>query len=177
MRLMTPGQALRLISIQRVLIRHGLDEIIFATHLFRPIRFLFYVLPWNWFRRARGTRGERMRQALEDLGPIYVKFGQMLSTRRDLLPEDMADQFSQLQDHVPPFPGDQAREIVEAALGSKLENHFRDFDESPLASASIAQVHAATRLDGRRVIVKVVRPGIHKTISRDLGLIWILACR
>lgn len=175
MKLVTPGQALRLLSIQRVLIRHGLDEIVFATHLFRPIRFLFYILPWNWFRRQRGTRAERMRLALEDLGPIYVKFGQLLSTRGDLLPVDMAAEFSRLQDHVPPFPGAQARTMIEDALGGKLEDYFTEFDETPLASASIAQVHAAVRHDGRRVIVKVVRPGIGKTIRRDLGLIWILA--
>ena len=175
MRLMTPGQALRLFAIQKVLIRHGLDEIILATHLFRPLRFVLYLLPWNWFRRWRGTRAERVRQALEELGPIYVKFGQLLSTRRDLLPEDMATELSQLQDHVPPFSGTQARTIVENALGGQLEDHFSDFDEIPLASASIAQVHAATRTDGQRVIVKVVRPGIGKTIRRDLGLIWILA--
>ncbi len=175
MRLVTPGQALRLFAIQKVLIRHGLDEIILATHLFRPIRFLFYLLPWNWFGRRRGTRGERIRQALEDLGPIYVKFGQLLSTRRDLLPEEMVAELSQLQDHVPPFPGAQARALVETALGGRLVDHFSDFDEEPLASASIAQVHAATRIDGQRVIVKVVRPGIGKTIRRDLGLIWILA--
>lgn len=175
MRLVTPGQALRLIAIQRVLIRHGLDEIIFATHLFRPIRFLFFLLPWNWFRRLKGSRGERMRQALEDLGPIYVKFGQLLSTRRDVLPEEMAEEFSRLQDHVPPFPGEQARAIIEASLGGRLEDHFREFEDTPLASASIAQVHAAVRHDGQRVIVKVVRPGIGKVIRRDLGLIWILA--
>lgn len=174
-RFVTPGQALRLLSIQRVLIRHGLDEVVFATHLFRPIRFLFYLLPWNWLRRPQGTRAERMRRALEELGPIYVKLGQLLSTRGDLLPEDMAAEFSRLQDHVPPFPGEQARTIVEHALAGPLDDHFSEFDEIPLASASIAQVHAAVRHDGRRVIVKVVRPGIAKTIRRDLGLIWVLA--
>ncbi|MCS3903933.1 ubiquinone biosynthesis protein [Methylohalomonas lacus] len=175
LRFITPGQALRLLSIQRVLIRHGLDEIVFATHLFRPVRFLFYLLPWNWFRRSQASRAERMRMALEDLGPIYVKFGQLLSTRGDLLPQDMAAEFSRLQDHVPPFPGDQARAIIEQALGGRLEDHFHEFDDTPLASASIAQVHAAVCHDGRRVIVKVVRPGIGRTIRRDLGLIWILA--
>lgn len=175
MRLVTPGQALRLLSIQAVLIRHGLDELVFAMHLFRPFRFLFYLLPWNWVRRAHGSRAERMRQTLEELGPIYVKFGQLLSTRRDLLPVDVAQEFSRLQDHVPPFSGVRARMIVKTTLGGRLEDHFSDFDETPLASASIAQVHAATRLDGRRVIVKVVRPGIGKTIRRDLGLIRTLA--
>lgn len=173
--MITPGQALRLLTIQRVLIKHGLDEIVFATHLFRPIRFLFYLLPWNWFRRVRGNRAERLRQVLEDLGPIYVKFGQLLSTRRDVLPPDIADEFSKLQDHVPPFPGSQARRIIERSLGRKLTEVFLNFEETPLASASIAQVHDAVRLDGRRVIVKVVRPDIEKTIRRDLSLIRTLA--
>lgn len=170
-----PGQALRLLAIQRVLIRHGLDEIILATHLFRPVRFLFYLLPWNWLRRARGSRAERLRRVLEDLGPIHVKFGQLLSTRRDLLPLDIADEFAKLQDRVPPFPGEIARRIVEQAFGHDLREIFLEFDEQPLASASIAQVHAATRLDGRKVIVKVVRPGIEKVIRRDLGLLRALA--
>ncbi|MEX2515856.1 MAG: ubiquinone biosynthesis regulatory protein kinase UbiB [Gammaproteobacteria bacterium] len=173
--LFTPGQAFRLLAIQRVLIRHGLDEIVFATHLFRPVRFLLYLLPWNWFRRPRGSRAKRLRNVLEELGPIYVKFGQLLSTRRDLLPEDIAEEFSQLQDHVTPFPGIQARQIIETTLGHPLTDVFSEFDETPLASASIAQVHTATRLDGRKVVIKVVRPGINKTMRSDLSLIRTLA--
>jgi ubiquinone biosynthesis protein len=173
--MITPGQFLRLLGIQRVLIRHGFDEIILATHLFRPVRFLLYLLPWNWTRRSYAPRASRLRHVLQDLGPIFVKFGQLLSTRRDLLPDDVADEFSKLQDNVPPFPGDEARRIIEEAYGHPLEQVFIEFNETPLASASIAQVHAARLNDGREVVVKVVRPDIEKTIRRDIGLISIVA--
>lgn len=170
-----PGQLLRLLHINRVLIRHGLDEIVFATHLFRPARFAFYLLPWNWFPRRRPPRAVRLRLALEELGPLFVKFGQLLSTRRDLLPDDIADEFARLQDSVAPFPGAVARALVERAYGRSLDGVFASFDETPLASASIAQVHAATLPDGRSVIVKVVRPGIRTVIRRDVGLLHTLA--
>jgi ubiquinone biosynthesis protein len=173
--MLTPGQFLRLFTIQRVLIRHGLDEIVFATHLLRPVRFLFYLLPWNWWRAPRGSRAERLRRVLEDLGPIFVKFGQILSTRRDLLPEEIADEFARLQDRVPPFPGAQARAIIEAALGRPIAELFLEFDEAPLASASVAQVHSARLHDGREMIVKVIRPGIDRLIRRDLALMHLLA--
>lgn len=175
MRIVTPGQFLRVFSIQRVLIRHGLDEIVLAINLLKPFRFLLYLLPWNWTRRIRAPRAQRIRNALEDLGPIYVKFGQILSTRRDLLPDDIAEELAKLQDAVPPFPGRQARAIIEQAYGHPLERVFTEFSEQPLASASIAQVHAATLADGRRVIVKVVRPGIERVIRRDLSLMYIVA--
>jgi ubiquinone biosynthesis protein len=168
-------QALRLIHINAVLIRHGLDEIILTTPLLRPVRFLLYLLPWNWVRRKRVPRAIRLRRALEDLGPIFVKFGQIMSTRRDLLPEDIADELANLQDQVPPFPGTRARAIIERALGSSIENVFAEFDEAPLASASIAQVHSARLKDGREVVVKVVRPDIEVVIRRDVGLLYLVA--
>lgn len=168
-------QALRLLHINNVLGRHGLDEIIFATHLFRPVRFLQYLSPWRWMRRDNLPRGARIRRSLEDLGPIFVKFGQILSTRRDLLPDDIATELAQLQDNVPAFPGVQARAIVEKSLGKPVHELFAHFDEQPLASASIAQVHTATLLDGREVVVKVVRPNIEKTIRRDLALLYTIA--
>ena len=168
-------QALRFVHINTILVRHGLDEIILAAHLFRPVRFLLYLLPWNWLRGPRPSRGIRIRRALEDLGPIFVKFGQILSTRRDLLPEDISKQLANLQDRVPPFPGSQARAIVEDAYGQSLEDAFLDFDESPLASASIAQAHAARLLDGREVVVKVLRPGIKRIIERDVELLYLVA--
>lgn len=170
------GEIIRLLTIQRILIRHGMDEIIFATHLFRPIHFLFYLLPWNWFgNRTRGPRAERLRQVLEDLGPVFIKLGQLLSTRRDMLPEDIADEFARLQDKVAPFPGEEARHIIEKAFNKPVSELFLEFNETPLASASIAQVHTATLHDGRKMIVKVVRPDIHKIIRRDLGLLYFLA--
>lgn len=171
----TSSQAIRLLTIQRVLIRHGLDELVFAMHIFRSVRFIERLLPWNWFSKSRGPQAERVRLVLEELGPIFVKFGQILSTRRDLLPEDYADELAKLQDNVPPFPGEQARRIIEDAFSKKIDEIFLEFDEIPLASASIAQVHGATLKDGRKMIVKVVRPGIEKIIKRDLGLMHVLA--
>lgn len=169
------GEISRLITIQRTLVRHGLDEIAFASNVSRSTKILFYLLPWNWFRRKHGPRGVRLRCALEELGPIFIKFGQLLSTRRDFLPDDISQEFSKLQDNVPPFPGKEARRIIEDAFESKIEDIFLEFDETPLASASIAQVHAATMKDGREMIVKVVRPDVEKVIRRDLGLMYFLA--
>jgi len=170
-----PAQIMRLVHINFVLVRHGLDEIILATHLFRPFRFLYYLAPWNWIPRDRGPRGVRIRRALEDLGPIYVKFGQIMSTRRDLLPDDIALELARLQDHVPPFPGSQARAAIEAAQGVPVEEIFRNFDETPLASASIAQVHTAQLKDGTNVVIKVLRPNIRQLITRDVNLLHTIA--
>ncbi len=169
------GHLLRVLFIQRTLVRHGFDEILFTVPVLRPLSYLRYVLPWNWFGRQYGPRGPRLRAVLEELGPLFVKFGQLLSTRRDLLPDDIADELTRLQDRVPPFPGAQARQIVERAYGRPVTEVFAAFDETPLASASIAQVHAARLHDGREVVVKVVRPGIRQTIERDIGLMRFLA--
>ena len=166
---------LRLLAIQRVLISHGLDEIIFATHLLRPVRFLFYILPWNWFSKNKQKRAVRMRLMLDELGPIYVKLGQILSTRRDLIPEDIADEFAKLQDNVAPFPGEIARKIIEDAYECNISDVFLKFNEVPLASASVAQVHSVTLKDGRDFIIKVIRPGIEKLIRKDLDLLQLLA--
>ncbi len=170
-----PAQIFRLLRINLVLVRHGLDEIVFAIHLFRPFRFLIYLLPWNWFIKHREPAGKRIRCALEDLGPIFIKFGQMLSTRKDLLSEDIAEELAVLQDSVPPFPGEQARAIIEKAYGKSVQEVFLHFDEKPLASASIAQVHAATLHDGSEVVVKVLRPNILPIIKRDIALLFIIA--
>ena len=170
-----PRQILRLAHINVVLVRHGLDEIVLRTHLLRPVRFVLYLLPWNWVRGTQAPRAVRLRRALEDLGPIFVKFGQILSTRRDLLPEDIADEFASLQDRVPPFPGETAAGIVRDALGRPIEEIFGEFVREPLASASIAQVHAARLRDGREVVVKVVRPEIEKVIRRDVSLLHLVA--
>lgn len=168
-------QALRLVHINAVLIKHRLDEIAFATHLLRPVSFMLYLLPWNWFRGRPPPRAVRIRRALEDLGPIFVKFGQIISTRPDLLPEDIAEELASLQDRVPPFPGKEARRIVERELKCKLDELFSEFSEEPIASASIAQVHAARLKDGTEVVVKVVRPGIEQLIRRDVGLLYVVA--
>ncbi len=166
-------ESLRVIHIAWVLLRHGLDELVLAAHLFRPIRFFRFLSPFYWGDKP--PRAVRIRRALEDLGPIYVKFGQILSTRRDLLPDDIALELTKLQDQVPPFDGDRAQRIIEKALGESVEQLFAAFDRKPLASASIAQVHAATLHDGRKVVVKVVRPGIENTIQRDIELLFTIA--
>ena len=130
-----PSQIFRLLYINYVQARHGLDDIIFAIHLFRPFRFLIYLMPWNWLSRERAPRGQRVREALEDLGPIFIKFGQMLSTRKDLLPESIAEELVSLQDNVPPFDGLKAREIIEQAYGVSIDSLFDEFNNTPLASA------------------------------------------
>src|SRR5271154_338407 len=142
----------RLLQIERVLVRHRLDDFVRATHLYRPLRFVFFISPWTWFQRGSDlSRGARLRLALEELGPIFVKFGQALSTRRDLLPADIADELAKLQDRVPPFPGEEARAAIELSLGRKVGEVFGSFEPAPLAAASIAQVHTATLKDGREV--------------------------
>jgi ubiquinone biosynthesis protein len=165
----------RMLRITQVFVRHDLDEFVSAIHLFRPYRFLLRLLPWRWWPRTRVPRAVRLRQALEELGPIFVKFGQMMSTRPDLLPEDIAEELAKLQDCVPPFPGDVAVAIVEAALGNTLEQSFKEFQRRPLASASVAQVHVAQLHDGSEVVVKVLRPGITPVIERDLQLLYAVA--
>lgn len=169
-------QFLRLAHINWVLLRYRLDEVVLATRLFRPLRFLIYITPKHWRKVTPETpRGARIRYALEALGPIFVKFGQLLSTRRDLLPDDIAEELIFLQDRVAPFPSEEAKEIIELAYNQPLSKAFAHFDESPLASASIAQVHAAELYDGTKVVVKVVRPRIRRIIQGDLEILYVLA--
>ncbi len=164
--------ALRLLAIQRTLIKHGLEEFVWATHLFRPIGWVRRLIP----RRARREDlGVRIRRCLEDLGPIFVKFGQAVSTRRDLLPPDIADQLAKLQDRVPPFSADLAVALIERALGASVEDVYAQFDREPLAAASIAQVHAAQLPTGESVVVKVLRPGVHTSVARDVELLYAVA--
>ena len=165
---------IRLSFISWVLIRNGLDDLILATHLFRPYRFLRIVMPWTWLSR-KTPRGVRIRLALEDLGPIFVKFGQILSTRRDLLPDDIAIELAKLQDQVTPFDTQTAAKLIEKSLKHPLNEIFSDFNPVPFASASIAQVHGATLHSGEEVVVKVVRPNIKPVIQRDISLLYIIA--
>ncbi|GAC1328997.1 MAG: ubiquinone biosynthesis regulatory protein kinase UbiB [Steroidobacteraceae bacterium] len=173
---MRPRVLARLLQIQRALVRHGLDDFVRATHLYRPFRFLVYLSPWTWFQRSIGiTRGERLRLALEELGPIFVKFGQALSTRRDLLPAAIADELAKLQDRVPPFDGAIAVTSIEKAFGLALADIFGSFERQPLAAASIAQVHLATLKSGREVVVKILRPEMREIIDLDLEVLEYLA--
>ena len=162
----------RMLAIQRVLVKYGLDDIIKETHLWRPLRFLFYLAPRQ---RSSAPVGERIRLALEELGPIFVKFGQAISTRRDLLPPDIADELAKLQDAVPPFPAAEAIAIIEEAYGEPVGSVFERFDDEPLAAASIAQVHTAKLKTGTEVVVKVLRPGVTEQIERDLAVLRVLA--
>jgi len=167
----------RLFRIQRVVIRYRLDDLLFALPLPWWMLALRYAMPWRWFPRKplELSRGARLRMALQDLGPIFIKFGQLLSTRRDLLPEDIADELMHLQDRVPPFDSQLAIDLIEEQLGAKISAVFSRFDVAPLASASVAQVHAAQLKTGEEVVVKVVRPGLKPIISQDLAWLFILA--
>ena len=161
----------RLLRVASVLLAYRLDELIDVTHLYRPLKLLRPLFGRSRPNLAELSRGARLRLALTELGPIFVKAGQVLSTRRDLVPADIADELSLLQDQVAPFPGSEARAIVERELNASTDTLYAQFDETPLASASIAQVHAATLHDGRAVVVKVLRPGIDAQIARDVRLL------
>ena len=169
-------QFFRLAKIIFVVLRHGLDQLVLSSFKYPGLKVLVRVMTFG--RRLQRPRGERLRLALEQLGPIFVKFGQVLSTRRDLLPPDIADELALLQDRVPPFDSTLAVNAINAALRMPLEQVFSQFDRTPVASASIAQVHFATLKDGREVAVKVLRPGMAKVIDEDLALmrsaaVWI----
>jgi ubiquinone biosynthesis protein len=165
----------RIFVILWVVSRYRLDEFIPLAHLPLPARILFFLAPWHFFPKPKLSRGERIRLALETLGPIFIKFGQILSTRRDLLPDDIADALKELQDNVAPFPGIQAKQIIEQALKQSTDQLFSEFSIEPLASASIAQVHSARLKNGKAVVVKVIRPNIENTISQDIALMLVLA--
>ncbi|MDA7084834.1 ubiquinone biosynthesis regulatory protein kinase UbiB [Pseudomonas sp. SA3-5] len=167
----------RLLRIQRVVIRYQLDDLLFAQALPLWLRILRHALPWRWLPRKalHLSRGARLRLALEELGPIFIKFGQLLSTRRDLLPMDIADELAKLQDQVPPFDPEQSRALIEAQLGAKVGDLFARFDAQPLASASVAQVHGAQLKSGEEVVIKVIRPGLEPVIRQDLAWLFLLA--
>ncbi len=168
------SSTLRAIRIARVLLRHRLDSLLEDTAFGK---WLWLLKPFTPARseEANLPRGERLRLALQELGPIFVKFGQILSTRRDLMPPDIADELAKLRDQVAPFAGATAKNIIETQLGKPIGELFASFDETPLASASIAQVHPATLHNGKEVVVKVLRPGIAEQIKADIGLLRHLA--
>ncbi|HQZ46803.1 MAG TPA: AarF/UbiB family protein, partial [Usitatibacteraceae bacterium] len=162
----------RLLRIVSTVGRHGLDEFIVgrgAAFVRLGFRATFF-----WADRS-GPRGKRLRLAFQELGPVFVKFGQLLSIRPDLVPTDITDELSKLQDEVPPFPADQVVETLERSYGKSCTDVFRTFDLAPVASASVAQVHFAVLPDGREVAVKILRPGIVTTIDKDTSLLYAVA--
>lgn len=162
---------LRFIYINYILLKYGLDNLVWNTPLLRPLKILIIFFPWRWFRKNKRPTGIAIREALEGLGPIFVKFGQLLSTRQDLLPDDIAGELTKLQDKVPPFSSSIAKDMIEKSLNQPIEVLFKKFDLIPIASASISQVHQATLFNGKEVVVKVLRPNLHQQIKQDLGLL------
>ncbi len=163
----------RLVTIVVTVLRFGLDEVALSAFPQRWVRGLVRMVTLG--RRLDAPRGVRLRMGLERLGPIFVKFGQVLSTRRDLVPPDVANELARLQDRVPPFPAAQSRALVERAFGRRIDEVFASFEAEPVASASIAQVHFAVLKDGREVAVKVLRPGMLEVIDQDMNLLHLLA--
>ena len=165
----------RLIRIAWVVTRYRLDSLIPMDRLPGYARLVMAIAPIRLFPKGDKTRGERLRLALEDLGPIFIKFGQMLSTRRDLMPPDIAVELKRLQDQVPPFHSDTARQIIEEELGAPVGELFDHFEADSMASASIAQVHAARLHSGEEVVIKVIRPGIDNVMRNDIALLYTFA--
>lgn len=165
----------RLARIAWVFCRYRLDLLVDRDKLPSGLALLLAFAPWRLFPSGSYSRGERLRLAMESLGPVFVKFGQVLSTRRDLLPDDIIDELARLQDQVPPFPSEQAIAIIEAALGNSVNDIYAEFSPQPLASASVAQVHTARLKSGEEVVVKVIRPGIERVIRQDIKLLFTLA--
>lgn len=173
---MTFVELRRLYLIIRVFLSYGLDELIPKMRLTLPLRLGRRCLFWLPNHHKDKPLGERLRLSLEQLGPVWIKFGQMMSTRRDLFPPLIADQLAMLQDRVAPFDGAKALKLIEQSLGAPIGTHFDDFNIVPLASASIAQVHTATlKENGREVVIKVIRPDILPVIKADMRLIYRLA--
>lgn len=168
-------RAPRLLTIIAASVRYRLDLLVEADTLPAPLSYIIRFSPLRLLPAPRASRGERLRLALESLGPIFVKFGQLLSTRRDLIPPDMADELAKLQDQVPPFSPKRAIATIEQALGQPIAELFAVFSAEPLASASVAQVHAAQLKSGQQVVVKVLRPGIESVIRQDTELLFIIA--
>lgn len=169
---------LRLLTILRVFARYRLDQLLPDNLPFAARAALFFFKLFPQPKSSTGenlSRGECLRRACEDLGPIFVKFGQLLSTRPDLVPDDIVTELNHLQDNVAPFSNEEFRRIVEQSLGANVSDIFASYDAAPLASASVAQVHTATLNDGRDVVIKVIRPGIQKIIAQDIELLLLVA--
>ena len=164
---------LRLITIQRILVGYRLDELLDKVPVLKSFKYFFILLPRKISKNS--SLGERIRRALEELGPIFVKFGQVVSTRRDLLPEEIADELAKLQDQVTPFSKSQALEILNTAYDKSIDQIFKKIDDEPLAAASIAQVHSAKLSDGKNVIIKILRPDIQVQIEKDISALYIIA--
>ncbi len=166
----------RTLHITRVLVRYRLDEVLYFLPILKPYQALLRLSPMSWLgRKPQGSFAERLREALETLGPTFIKLGQMLSTRRDLLPDYITLELAKLQDAVPPFPSEDARNIIETALGKPIGAVFAEFNPEPAAAASIAQVHFGVLQDGRAVAIKVRRPGLRRVIDQDLAILGLLA--
>ncbi|WP_370514613.1 ubiquinone biosynthesis regulatory protein kinase UbiB [Endozoicomonas sp. OPT23] len=168
-------QLTRLFKIISAVARYRLDNLIDVERLPFFGRLFIYLLPWRYFIKNDAPRAVRLRKSLEALGPIFIKFGQILSTRRDLLPDDVANELAKLQDQVEPFPAEQAVAIIEKELGTPVGELFARFDHEPMASASIAQVHSAKLHSGEEVVAKVIRPGIEKVIRKDIRLMYVFS--
>ena len=164
---------LRLVTIQRILVGYRLDELLDKVPVLKSFKYFFILLPRKISKNS--SIGERIRRALEELGPIFVKFGQVISTRRDLLPEEIADELAKLQDQVTPFSKSQAQEILNTAYDKSIDQIFKKIDDEPLAAASIAQVHSAKLSDGKNVIIKILRPDIQVQIEKDISALYIIA--
>ena len=169
----TSKNILRLITIQRILVGYRLDELLDKVPVLKSFKYFFILLPRKISKNS--SLGERIRKALEELGPIFVKFGQVVSTRRDLLPEEIANELAKLQDQVTPFSKSQALEILDTAYDKSIDQIFKKIDDEPLAAASIAQVHSAKLSDGKDVIIKILRPNIQTQIVKDISVLYIIA--
>ena len=166
----------RILKIQKILVYYHLDDLIEDIPVLKPLQWFFYLSPKRWLReKSKESKAERIRKALETLGPLYVKFGQSLSTRPDLLPPDIAEELAKLQDNVPAFPPEQAQLEIENAFDQPAEKIFKSFDAKAFASASVAQAHLAQLHTGEEVVVKILRPGILAAIEQDMEILFLIA--
>lgn len=169
--MMSAKRMIRAYQIQSVMLHYGLDEFLHGTRLYKFTRLLHLLQPFNFRRLKQAGRGQRLRMAMQELGPVFVKFGQLLSTRKDMFPDDITQELAYLQDRVEPFAGILAQTIIEQSLGASIDELFAEFEIEPLASASIAQVHGATLKTGEDVVIKLLRPDVEQSITRDLDLL------